>query len=65
MSFEQQYKELQGIVTALETGESSVEEAMGQFKKGMTLLKSLKSQLEKVENELREIDTEVATAEAS
>lgn len=56
MSFESEYTELQLIVEKLEKGDVGLEESIGQFKKGITLLKSLRKQLEKVENELKEID---------
>jgi exodeoxyribonuclease VII small subunit len=56
-SFEEQYKELQSIVEGLEKGEVDLEKSITQFKKGLELLKSLRGQLSKVENELKEIDT--------
>ncbi|GEM_PF-4183876 len=58
-TFEEQYKELQTIVEGLEKGDVGLEQSIGQFKKGMTILKSLRGQLEKVENELKEIDTDM------
>jgi len=58
-SFEEQYKDLQLIVEGLEKGDVGLEQSIGQFKKGMTLLKSLRGQLEKVENELKEIDIDL------
>ncbi len=58
-NFEEQYGELQKIVEDLEKGEVGLEQSIGQFKKGMTLLKSLRKQLEKVENELKEIDVDL------
>lgn len=59
MSFEEEYKELQTIVEGLEKGEIGLEQSIGQFKKGMILLKGLRKQLEKVENELKTIDVEI------
>lgn len=56
-SFEEQYNELQSIVEGLEKGEVDLEKSINQFKKGLELLKSLRGQLSKVENELKEIDT--------
>lgn len=57
-SFEEQYKELQEIVEQMETGEVGLEQSLTQFKHGMVLLKSLRSQLKKTENELKTIDIE-------
>lgn len=59
-SFEEQYNELQAIVEHLESGEVGLEQSLTQFKKGTILLKSLRAQLKKVENELKTIDVVVA-----
>lgn len=59
MSFESEYTELQAIVDKLEKGEVGLEDSISQFKKGITLLKGLRKQLEKVENELKVIDVDL------
>lgn len=62
-NFESEYKELQGIVEKLEKGEVNLDASIDQFKKGMEILKSLRSQLKKVENELKELDVKLADDE--
>lgn len=59
MSFESEYTELQQIVEKLEKGEVGLEDSISQFKKGIILLKGLRKQLEKVENELKVIDVDI------
>ncbi len=59
-SFEEQYQELQKIVEKMESGEVGLEQSLTQFKHGMVLLKSLRAQLQKTENELKTIDVEFA-----
>lgn len=61
--FESEYKELQGIVEKLEKGEVNLDASIDQFKKGMEILKSLRSQLKKVENELKELDVKLVDDE--
>lgn len=61
--FESEYKELQGIVEKLEKGEVNLDASIDQFKKGMEILKTLRSQLKKVENELKELDVKLADDE--
>jgi exodeoxyribonuclease VII small subunit len=58
-NFETEYKELQTIVEKLEKGEVYLDASIDQFKKGMELLTSLRSQLKKVENELKELDVKL------
>jgi len=62
-NFEAEYKELQAIVEKLEKGEVNLDSSIDQFKKGMTLLGSLRSQLKKVENELSELDVKLTSDE--
>ena len=62
-SFEEQYKELSTIVETLEKGDNGLEHSIGQFKRGLDLLKTLRKQLEKVENELKEIDVDFLQVE--
>jgi exodeoxyribonuclease VII small subunit len=59
-NFETEYKELQAIVEKLEKGEVNLDSSIDQFKKGMVLLTSLRLQLKKVENELKELDVKLA-----
>lgn len=52
MSFENNLKELEGVVKALEGGEVSLEEMLELFEKGIQLTKSCTSQLEKAEQKI-------------
>ncbi len=59
-SFEEEYKELQQIVEQMESSDVGLEQSVTKFKHGVTLLKSLRSQLQKTENELKTIDLDIA-----
>jgi exodeoxyribonuclease VII small subunit len=62
-SFEEEYAQLQEIVDKLDQGNMDLEKSIGQFKTGMELLKSLRKQLSKVENELKVLDVNISDRE--
>ncbi len=49
-SFEKQFKELETIVAALESGTANLDESLEQFKRGLELAQELKQKLTEVEN---------------
>jgi len=47
--FEEALAELEGVVRRLEQGELPLEDSLGAFERGMTLVKSLSKRLEEIE----------------
>lgn len=62
-SFEKNIQELQDIVQKLEQGELSLEEGVELFKKGLSLSKSCKEQLEKAKYEVQVLSEELNSEE--
>ena len=51
-TFEENLQDLEAIVTKLETGDVALEDAIGEFQKGMALSKDLQKTLEDAEKTL-------------
>lgn len=58
LSYEAAYKELEGIVTALETEEHSLEESLSLYERGQVLSAYCAGLLEKAELKVRQLDAE-------
>ncbi len=54
--FSQNIKELENIASQLNSGEIEIEEAVNLYKKGKTLIVSMKEYLKKVEKEIEIIE---------
>ncbi|HJB06847.1 MAG TPA: exodeoxyribonuclease VII small subunit [Candidatus Enterocloster faecavium] len=52
MSIEETFEALEETIKKLEDGSGSLEEAFGSFEEGMKLVRSLNSQIEKVEKQI-------------
>jgi exodeoxyribonuclease VII small subunit len=52
MRIEDRFKELDGIVNELESGEISLEESFELYKKGMDMLKECNKDIDKVEKQI-------------
>jgi len=63
ISFEKNIQELENIVHKLEQGELPLEEGVDLFKKGMTLSKTCREQLEKARYEVRILSEELDSKE--
>ncbi|MBQ7258296.1 MAG: exodeoxyribonuclease VII small subunit [Abditibacteriota bacterium] len=61
-TFEEQLKELEEVVKALQSPELTLDESMKLYKKGMSLTTSCTKELEKAEGELKKL-TENLTEE--
>jgi len=55
LSFEQAIKELSSIVTRIEQGEISLQDSLGQYEKGMALIKHCREILQKAEKRIEKI----------
>lgn len=53
MSIEENFTRLEDIIKKLENGESSLEETFAGYEAGMKLVKSLSSQIDKVEKQIQ------------
>ena len=51
-TFEENFQDLEAIVTTLETGDVALEDAIAEFQKGMALSKDLQKTLEDAEKTL-------------
>jgi len=60
VSFEQAVKDLEQIVRALEDGETTLEEALDQYEKGVVLLKQCYGQLRQAEQRIQALTGETA-----
>ena len=60
ISFEQAAKELEHIVRALEDGDTSLEESLAQYEKGVALLKQCYGQLQLAEQRIQALTGETA-----
>ena len=58
LSYEQAFTELEAIVTALESEERSLDEALAQFERGQALAKHCNALLENAEIKVRQISGE-------
>jgi exodeoxyribonuclease VII small subunit len=58
LTFEQAIKELGGIVGSVEEGKSSLEESLGQYERGMALIKHCRDILQKAQKKIEEISKE-------
>ncbi len=58
LSFEQAIKELTGIVEQIEQGEISLESSLGQYERGMALIKHCRTILQKAEKRIEKISKE-------
>ncbi|MCC6147909.1 MAG: exodeoxyribonuclease VII small subunit [Anaerolineaceae bacterium] len=56
MSYEQAFSELEGIVTALEAAQTSLEEALSLYKRGQNLAAYCSALLEKAEIQIRQVE---------
>ena len=52
-SVEETFQELEEIIRKLESGESSLEESFKYYEAGMKLVRSLSSQIDKVEKQIQ------------
>ena len=59
----QAFNELEKIVNEFEDGSLDLEESLPKFKKGLELVKYLKTRLKTIENEITEIKKEVGDLE--
>jgi len=55
LGFEQAIKELGQIVEKIEQGQISLEESLGQYERGMTLIKHCREILQKAEKRIEKI----------
>ena len=55
LSFEQAIEQLTAIVSRIEQGEISLQESLGQYEKGMSLIKHCRDILEKAEKRIEKI----------
>ena len=55
LSFEQAIKELSSIVSRIEQGEISLQDSLGQYEKGMALIKHCREILKKAEKRIEKI----------
>ena len=58
MSFEEAIKQLTGIVGKMEQGEISLQDSLGQYEKGMALIKHCREILQKAEQRIEKISEE-------
>ena len=58
--FEEELKDLEAIVNQIDSGELTLEESIGAFERGVTLIKSLNQKLDEVE---RKVELLTRTAE--
>ena len=58
MSFEETIKELTGIVEKIEQGQISLQDSLGQYERGMVLIKHCRQILEKAEKRIEKISKE-------
>ena len=58
LTYEQAYAELEAVVSALETGEQSLDEAMALFERGQALTKHCAEALDKAELKIRKLSGE-------
>jgi exodeoxyribonuclease VII small subunit len=58
LSFEQAIKELTTIVGGIEGGQGSLEESLGQYERGMALIKHCRDILQKAQKRIEEISKE-------
>ena len=58
LTFEEAIKELGGIVGSVEEGKSSLEESLGQYERGMALIKHCRDILQKAQKRIETISKE-------
>jgi exodeoxyribonuclease VII small subunit len=58
LSFEQAIKELTAIVGGIEGGQGSLEESLGQYERGMALIKHCRDILQKAQKRIEKIAEE-------
>jgi len=58
LTYEQAYAELEAVVSALETGEQSLDEAMALFERGQGLARHCAELLDKAELKIRKLSGE-------
>jgi exodeoxyribonuclease VII small subunit len=58
LTYEQAYAELEAVVSALETGEQSLDEAMALFERGQGLTRHCAELLDKAELKIRSLSGE-------
>ena len=58
LTYEQAYAELEAVVSALETGEQSLDEALALFERGQGLTKHCAELLDKAELKVRKLSGE-------
>ena len=51
-SFEDQFDELEGVVTRIDSGELSLEESISAFERGVALVRSLNRKLDEVDRRI-------------
>ena len=51
-SFEEAFDELEGVVTRIDSGELSLEDAIGAFERGVALVRSLNRKLDEVDRRI-------------
>ncbi len=61
MNYEQAFSELEGIVTALEEAQTSLEEALSLYKRGQVLAAHCGALLEKAEIQIRQVENGPST----
>ena len=65
MSFEQTIKELGGIVEKIEQGQIPLAESLGQYERGMVLIKHCRGILEKAEMRIEKISAQQPKQQAN
>lgn len=55
LSFEEAVKELTGIVGKIEAGDIALQDSLGQYERGMALIKHCQSTLQKAEERIEKI----------
>ncbi len=64
LTFTQAYNELQTITQEFESGELDLEKSIPKFKRAAVLVKFLKSELNKLESQIEEIDINIPSETA-
>jgi exodeoxyribonuclease VII small subunit len=64
LGFEEALKELEQVVRCLEDGDTNLEEALGQYEKGVGLLKQCYGQLRQAEQRIQLLTGESADGQA-
>jgi exodeoxyribonuclease VII small subunit len=62
-TLEEGFRQMEGILEALEQDDVTLEEAFQNYQKGMTVLKACAGQIDKVEKKVLKLSTDASTGE--